>query len=263
MGESKTGQVSDEAARVYDEFYVPALFEEWCAVLVEATQLKKGHRVIDVACGSGILAKTVLEQLGDECSIVGIDSNEGMLDVARTKTARIEWRNASAESLPFEDASFDAVLCQFGLMYFEYREHALQEMMRVLRPGGSLAIAVWDKLENNPGLAAEERLWQELFGEEAADDAPYSLGDKQVLRRLLTSSGIADGEIITRKGRARFASIESWIHTGAKGWTEDDAMSDAQLDLLLQKAQTDLVSFESDDGTVEFSTSVHIFVTRK
>ncbi len=263
MGDNEAGQVSDKAARIYEEIYLPALFEEWSPLVLEAAHIEKGHRVIDVACGTGVLALTVLNHLGPGGAIVGIDINEGMLNIARTKSRQIDWLNVPAESLPFKDASFHRVISQFGMMYFENREGALREMMRVLQPGGSLVVAVWDKLENNPGLAAEDQLWQQVFGEEAADEAPYSLGDKKVLQNLLDNSGIIDAEIKTRQATARFSSIESWIYAGAKGWTQDDAISDEQLELLLRKAQEHLVSFESHDGTVLFPTSAHIIVAGK
>ena len=263
MGDSETGQVSEDAAKIYEEVYLPALFKEWCPLVVEAAQIQKGFRVIDIACGTGVLAIAVSDHIGLEGIVVGIDINEGMLNIAKSKSSRVEWRNAPAEELPFDDDYFDSAVSQFGLMYFENRENALREMMRVLKPGGSLAVVVWDKPENNSGLATEDKLWQQTFGEQWADESPYSLGDKKVLQDLFNSSGITDLEITTRKGIARFSSIESWIHTGAKGWTQDDAISDEQLELLLEKAETNLANFRAADGKVAFPMSAHIVKERK
>lgn len=263
MGDSETGQVSDDAAIIYEEVYLPALFKQWCPLVVKAANIKKGHRVIDVACGTGALALTVYDHIGLGGTVVGIDINEGMLSIAKTKSSCIDWRKASAEALPFDDDDFNCAICQFGLMYFENRGNALREMMRVLQPGGSLGIVVWDKLENNPGLAAEDQLWQQTFGEEWGDETPYSLGDKKVLENLFNSSGIPGAEITTYKGTARFSSIESWIHAGAKGWTEDDAVSDEQLKLLLQAAEKKLANFKTPGGEVAFPTSAHIVSARK
>ncbi len=148
-------------------------------------------------------------------------------------------------------------------MYFENRESALREMMRVLQPGGSLTIAVWDKFENNPGLAAEGQLWQQVFGPEWADDVPYGLGDKGALKSLLDRSAIPNFDISTQEGTARFSSTKNWLHTGAKGWTEDDAISDEQLDLLLQMGAKELTNLKTADGKVSFPTSVHIVTARK
>jgi SAM-dependent methyltransferase len=186
-----------------------------------------------------------------------------MLDIARAKSASVEWLNAPAEALPFADDSFDCAVSQFGLMYFENQENAIREMIRVLRPGGSLAVVVWDELKHNPGFAAEDKLWQKVFGDEMGDESPNKLGDKIVLEKLFESSGVSSIQIATHQGTARFESIESWIHTGAKGWTADDAISDDQLRLLIKTAEEDLISFRTAEGSVAFPTSAHIVTARK
>ena len=261
MGNSETGQVSDDAAKVYEDVYLPSLFQEWCPLVIQAANIKTGDRVVDIACGTGALAIAVAERIGPG-KAVGIDVNEGMLNVARSKSSAIEWHNAPAEKLPFSDDSFNCVVSQFGLMYFEDKEAALNEMFRVLEPGGSLAVAVWNNLDENPGLAAEEYLWQRVFDEEV-DETPYRLGDKKVLQRLFEDSGIGDIQIHTHEGMARFESIESWIHTGAKGWTEDDALTDDELKLLLDTAEKELAEFRSQQGMVVFPTSAHIVTAVK
>ena len=263
MGDNEIGQVSEDAAKIYEEVYLPALFNEWCPLVVDAAKIRKGHGVVDVACGTGALAIAVAGHIGTEGTTVGIDINEGMLNIARSKSPAVEWLNAPAEALPFEDVSFDCAVSQFGLMYFEDQEGAIREMMRVLRPGGSLAVVVWDRLENNPGLAAEDNLWRQVLGEEYGDESPYTLGDKVTLEKLFRSSGVTDIQISTRQGTARFESIESWIHTGAKGWTADDAISDGQLKLLLKAAEEELASYKTVEGSIRFSTSAHIIAARK
>jgi ubiquinone/menaquinone biosynthesis C-methylase UbiE len=262
MGDAETGQVSEDAAKIYEEFYLPALLKEWCSLVVEAANIQKGHRVIDVACGTGALAITVSEHIGTEGTIVGIDINDGMLNIARSKSSSVEWLNAPAEALPFEDDNFNCAVSQFGLMYFENRENAIREMMRVIRPGGSIAVVVWDELKHNPGFAAENKLWQQVFGEEGEDESPNKLGDKIILENLFKSSGVTNVQITTHQGTAHFESIESWIHTGAKGWT-DDAISDDQLNLLLKTAEEELTRFRTVEGSVTFPTSAHIVTARK
>lgn len=105
MGDSETGQVSGDAAKIYEEVYLPALFNEWCPLVVEAANIQKGQCVIDVACGTGALAIPVSEHIGPEGTTVGIDINEGVLNVARSKSSRVEWLNALAEALPPIQAS--------------------------------------------------------------------------------------------------------------------------------------------------------------
>ena len=263
MGDNKTGQVSEDAAKVYEDFFLPALFQEWSPLVAEAAQIQNGHRVIDVACGTGALSITISNHVGPNGSVIGVDINEGMLNIAREKEPHIDWQKAPAELLPFEDDSFDCAVCQFGLMYFDNREEALREMMRVLRPDGSLAFVVWDKLENNPGFAARNELWVQMFGDKAGDEIPYSLGDIEVLQNLLKASDVLDAEFNTCKGTARYPSIYDWMHTVTKGWTQDNVIDDDQFELLLQKAERVFSRFETPEGTIAYPTSAHIVTARK
>src|SRR5262245_61490850 len=117
MNDSDKGQVSRNAAEVYEEFFVPALFQEWTSRVAGAAKIQAGQRVLDVACGTGILARTVAERVGPAGSVVGLDMNEGMLAVAARKAPQIEWRQGISEALPFDGDSFEAVVSQFGLMF--------------------------------------------------------------------------------------------------------------------------------------------------
>jgi ubiquinone/menaquinone biosynthesis C-methylase UbiE len=265
MSASETGQVTRDAAEVYEEFFVPALFQQWAQRVADAADIRAGERVLDVACGTGVLARAVTERAGQDGTVIGLDLNEGMLAVARRKAPEIEWRHGRAESLPFDSNSFDAVVSQFGLMFFEDRATALREMMRVLRPGGRLAVAVWAALEDSPGYAALTDLLQRLFGDRAADAlrAPFVLANPQTLRSLFDESGIHDVHITTRDGTARFPSIESWIYTEIKGWTLADMIDDAQYERLLAEAQRVLQPFVGADGAVAFSLPAHIVTATK
>ena len=263
MGENESGQVSAHAAKVYEEFYIPGLFAEWPPRLIDAARIVAGQRVLDVACGTGVLTQAVADRVGPSGSIVGVDINEGMLSIAREKHPAIEWRNAPAEDLPFEDMRFDSVVSQFGLMYFDNQQLALKEMMRVLKPGGTLAIAVWDKLENSPAYNLEEQLFLRVLGDEYSDESPFSLGDTEKLEQLFGSAGISDARIQTHAGTARFASIEEWIYTDVNGWTVDDAIEGEDYDRLLREAKKDLARFLTPEGTVAFATPAHIVTARK
>ena len=263
MGDSESGQVSASAAKVYEEFYLPGLFAEWPPRVIDAARIEPGHRVVDVACGTGVLARAVAERVGSTGHTVGVDINTGMLNIAREKSPEIEWRQAPAESLPLDDSSFDSVVCQFGLMYFADQKAALEEMMRVLRPGGSLAVVVWDKLENSPAYETETRLFQRVLGDEFSDESPSNLGDPQILQQLFASAGISAADIQTHEGTARFASIDDWIYADINGWTMDDVVDGEQYELLLQEARKDLAQFVTPEGTVAFSTPAHIATAMK
>jgi SAM-dependent methyltransferase len=263
MSESDKGQVNASAAEVYEEFFVPALFQEWPPRVADAARVQPGQRVVDVACGTGVLARAIAERVGPGGSVVGLDINAGMLAVARRQAPQIEWWQGPAEALPFDSDSFDAVVSQFGLMFFGDRRAAVAEMARVVRPGGRLVVAVWDALENTPGYAAVTELLQRLFGDEVADAlrAPYILGDTQVLRSLFVDAGLPDIEIKTYEGTARFPSIEAWVYTDVKGWTLADLIDDAQFERLLREAEQVLQPFVSAQGTVSFSAPAHIVTT--
>ena len=265
MESTASGQVSGSAAEVYDAFFVPALFGAWAGPVSDAAGLGPGDRVLDVACGTGALTRQAWARVQPGGSVAGLDINDGMLSVARRQAPEIEWHQGPAESLPFGDGVFDAVLCQFGLMFFEDRVAALSEMARVLRPGGRLCVAVWDSLDNTPGYAAVTALLQRLFGDAVADGmrAPFNLGDSNQLLPLFSAAGIADGDLRTLQGNARFPSIESWIHTDVKGWTLADMIDDAEYATLQEAAQRELADFALDDGSVQFAAPAHIVTASK
>lgn len=117
-------QAQIDAATAYEEFFVPALFQEWAQRVVTAAQLQPGQRVLDVACGTGVLAREAAERVGAAGTVVGLDPNPGMLTVAKRRAPGVEWREGTAEAFPYPDTSFDAVVSQFGLMFFTNRGQA-------------------------------------------------------------------------------------------------------------------------------------------
>ena len=183
-----------------------------------------------------------------------------MLRVAGGRAPGITWIEAPAEALPFEDRAFDAVLCQFGLMFFDDREIALREMRRVLRPGGRLVLSTWDGAEHSPGYAAMIGLIEDLFGQQAADAlrAPFVLGDRQALRAVTESGGLGGAEITTVAGTARFASIREWVRMDVRGWTLADMIDDAGFETLAAAAEERLARFAAPDGAVAFAAPAHI-----
>jgi ubiquinone/menaquinone biosynthesis C-methylase UbiE len=248
----------DEArspAEIYDAHFVPALFAQWGPVVATEAGMRKGDRVLDVACGTGALTLTAAKIVGPSGSVVGLDANPEMLAVARRKPVQIEWLEGMAEALPLPDSSFNVVVSQFGFMFFEDKPQALREMMRVLKPGGRLAVAVCDAVENSPGYAAFALLLDRLFGREVGDAfrAPFSLGDAGRLHEICREVGIEDAEVVQRNEKVRFNSIDALVSTErACVWTLGGVLTDQQFKQLLEKSETTLRPFVIDGGTVEF-----------
>lgn len=260
MGEHESGQVASSAAEVYEQFFVPALFVDWPRRVLDAAGAGVGDDVLDVACGTGVLAREAVGRVGPSGSVAGVDINDGMLAVARSKSPDLSLRCAPAESLPFEASSFDRVVSQFGLMFFRDRAKAISEMLRVARPGGGVAVAVWAALDATPGYAAVADLLDDLFGPDVAEsiEAPYCLGDIEALELLFAEAGAPGAVVRTVAGKARFTSIDSWIYTDIKGWTLADVIDDEGYEALRREAPKRLSRFVMPDGSVEFDAPAHI-----
>ncbi len=185
-----SGQVIDSAAEVYERFFVPALFDQWPGCVLDAAGLSDGDDVLDVGCGTGILARAAARRLDGSGTVTGIDVNEGMLAVARRMAETVAWHSGRAERLPFADQSFDRVVSQFALMFFADRSAAVSEMARVARPGGTVVIATWATVDQSPGYAAMVELLDRLFGGETASAllAPFVLGTRDALAAVVGAS---------------------------------------------------------------------------
>jgi ubiquinone/menaquinone biosynthesis C-methylase UbiE/uncharacterized protein (DUF1330 family) len=260
------GGTSKTPAEIYDALFVPALFRQWGPVIAAEARIGRGDRVIDVACGTGVLALAALDRVGTEGKVVGLDPNVDMLGVARRKSTRVDWREGRAEQIPFADASFDAAVSQFGLMFFEDRAAGLREMMRVLDTDGRLAVAVCDSLDQSPGYAALADMLERLFGSNVANAfrAPFVLGDAQVLRMLCSQAGIRHPEVKRHRGTVRFASIDALISTErACVWTLGGLLDDEQFARLLEEARQVLVPFVAADGPVAFDMPALVVTAAK
>jgi ubiquinone/menaquinone biosynthesis C-methylase UbiE len=141
-GDGLWGNASVAADR-YERALVPALFEPWADVLLDIAGVGQGDRVLDVACGTGVVARSAARRVGSGGHVCGLDVNEDMLAIARSTNPDIEWRQAGSSRTGLPDASFDAAFCQQGLQFFPDRLGALREIHRVLAPGGRAVIATW------------------------------------------------------------------------------------------------------------------------
>jgi ubiquinone/menaquinone biosynthesis C-methylase UbiE len=199
---------------------VPAVFREWAPIVVELAHPRPGERVLDVACGTGIVARIAAARVGPTGVVVGVDLNPGMLSVARSvmltdlpSAASIQWQEASADKLPFPGGSFDIVYCQLGLQFFGDRPAALQEMRRVLNAEGRLALMVWRGIHECPGFAVLAESLERHVGPAAAAimRAPFGLSNAEELAGLVRAAGFKDVAIQQRVGTVRFASVDRFV----------------------------------------------------
>jgi SAM-dependent methyltransferase len=209
--------VGGSAAEVYERHLVPAMFAPWAPTLLDLAAIRAGERILDVACGTGVVARLAAARAGNGGQVTGLDINGAMLAVARSLPpadgAPIAWVEASALAMPFPDGTFDAVLCQQGLQQFPDRPAALGEMRRALVPGGRLALSVWSALDGSPGMAALVAALARHVGIEAANNrrAPFALGDPGQVTDLLVAAGFTDLQLHTLVKHARFSSPEGFV----------------------------------------------------
>lgn len=256
------GQVSLDAAEIYDRDFVPALFGQFAPVLVDTARIDAGERVLDIGCGTGIAA---LAAAGRGATATGIDINAGMLAVARRKAPDLSWIEAPAEDLPFAEGAFDVVLCQFALMFFADRTRALREMARVTRPGGRIALATWEAVERSPGYDRLIPLLSEVVGPEAAAalTAPFVLGDPDAIAAELATAGIAASDHRVFTGTARHASLDGWIETEIGGWTLAETVSANQKQRLKARARTVFADLVGHDGSITFPAPAHLVIIHR
>ena len=174
-------------AEIYEREMVPAIFARWAPDMIELAQVRAGQRVLDVACGTGVVTRLLAVRVGPRGRVVGLDLNPVMLATARAgaSTTDIEWLEAGAQRVPLPDSAFDAVVCQQGFQFFPDKATALAEMRRVLVPGGRLALAVWRSIEHAPAFQALERALTRRVGPVKGALPPFGFGDAEAIRALV------------------------------------------------------------------------------
>jgi SAM-dependent methyltransferase len=260
-------QTQIDSARAYDLLYVPALFRQWAGTMANAVQLSVGQSVLDIACGTGVLTSEVASRVGPNGYVAGVDPSPGMLSVAKELAPNLDWREGTAESIPFPNDSFDVVVSQFGLMFFQDKRQSIEEMLRVLRPSGRLGIAVWDSIENIPGYSVELNLIERLGGAAAADAirAPFVLGGRKEVRTMIKKAGAESTSVRTHRGKARFPSVQTMIEAELRGWLPvmGVQLSEEVIATILQEAEPVLAPYTTADGQVVFDVFAHVITAQK
>lgn len=198
----------------YERYFVPSIGTPFAEDLIEKAALRPGERVLDVACGTGVVTRLAAQRVGANGSVAGLDVNAGMLAVARSVTSPklgIKWHEASADAIPLPDGAFDVVLCQMGLQFISNKLGALREMRRVLAPGGRLLVNVPGP---TPPLFAG---MADALGKHIAPEATafvhivFSLHDEQELRELMNGAGFREVDVQTSRTKLTLPPAKEFL----------------------------------------------------
>jgi ubiquinone/menaquinone biosynthesis C-methylase UbiE len=196
----------------YDRYMVPLIFAAFARDMAERVSARSPGAVLETAAGSGVVTRAVAPKLPPSASYVVTDLNQPMLDYAATRQPvdpRISWRKADALALPFEDATFDLVLCQFGVMFFPDRQSGYREAKRVLKPGGCFLFNVWDRIEENVFADDVTNALAEFFPHDPPRfmaRTPHGYHDTALIRADLAQAGFSSATIETRAEESRAPS---------------------------------------------------------
>jgi SAM-dependent methyltransferase len=208
-------QLAGSAAERYERVLVPLRFRPWAADLVKLADLRDGERVLDVACGTGIVARLAAQHVGAAGDVTGLDLNAGMVAVARSLPsapgAAITWIESSALDMRLADASFDVVLCQQGFQFFPDKSAALREMKRVLSPGGRLLLSVWAGA--TPYDIAMWAAVERHVGTDAAATLRTSrtVPGSEALRQHMVEAGFRDVQVRSRTLTTRLPAVADFV----------------------------------------------------
>jgi ubiquinone/menaquinone biosynthesis C-methylase UbiE len=272
MGEQGAGgwQLVEDSAEAYERYLVPALFAAMADRVLDLARVRPGERVLDVGCGTGIVARRAAPRVGGSGRVAGLDLNEGMLRVARRAgaglTPAIEWRQGDATALPFADGAFDLVTCQQVLQFVPDRGAALRGMRRVLAPGGRAAIAVLRPIRYTPAYVPVADALQRHVGADAGAmmRSPFPSWDREELRALVARGGFREVGVRIEVGSGRYPSAAALLEQEAASSPLAGtlrALAPAAHAALVRDLTAALADFTDDDG-VTFPMETFVAVAR-
>lgn len=222
---------------LYERYLVPLIFEPYAADLASRLKATPPARVLEIAAGTGVVTRALAAALPDNTSIVATDLNQAMLDQAAAVGTRraVEWRQADAMQLPFQDATFDGIVCQFGAMFFPEKTKAFSEARRVLRPGGTFLFNVWDRIEENEFAATIMTALATVFPTDPPRfmaRTPHGYCEPAQIARDLAAAGFTTRpriETVTARSRAASAREPAVAYCQGTPWRNEIEARDATL----------------------------------
>jgi ubiquinone/menaquinone biosynthesis C-methylase UbiE len=253
-------------AEIYERHMVPAIFAPWVPALLELAALQPGERLLDVACGTGVVARHAVSQVAAKGRVVGLDINPTMLAMARAREPGVAWLQGNVVAMPFADHAFDVAVCQQGLQFFPDEGAALSEMHRVLVPGGLLALALWCEIESSPGHHALARGLAQHVGAAAAAlmSAVFRLGAAETIRPLLEDARFSAVRIHREARVARFLSLEAFtrcVVVGSVLGRTGVQVADTALSAVIHEVEAALHPYVQADG-LAFPMEAHLVVAQ-
>lgn len=262
MSSTDTFQISLETAETYEAAFVPSLFAHLAPHLVAAADVTAGDHVLDVACGTGIVARTAAERTGH---VVGLDLNVAMLTVARRVRPDLDWRQGDAAALPFPDGSFDVALCQSGLMFVPDPAVAVSELARVVRSEGRVAVQVWSSLDRQTAIRPLADAVARHAGRDAVDliSTYFRLGDRAAFARRFEQAGLRVTDIRTLPVMVQAPSADDYITTEVESTPLIDRISDEVYRRIRKEAAGGLARYCDGSGVLRLPLEAYLVAARR
>ena len=257
--------------QVYETYLVPMIFRPYATDLADRLRAVAVTRVLEIAAGTGVVTRAMAATLPATVSIVATDLNQAMLDQAARigSPQNVEWRQSDAMHLPYDDESFDAAVCQFGVMFFPNRSNAYAEVKRVLRPGGTFLFNAWDRLEANEFPHAVQRAVEHVFPADPPRflaQVPHGYSDTEQIARDLAQAGFAEPASIATVGKRSHAESAHFAATGFCHGTplrnQIEARDAARLAEAVDVA-TAMLAQRFGDGAIDGAIQAHVVQIRK